>query len=1297
MTKARNLSKLASVNTSIVGNTVYISGNVSLANATLSFGANTINSTSLTSTGVVANSYGNTTAIPVITVDAAGRITNATTSSVSGVTGLSFAPANSTITVSTSTTNFDAVVTSGNSTVQGLLTVIDSVSNTSVLIAGSANSVTTAYLLAANAVSNATAAYSNAVSYANTIAGTAYSNAVSYANTIAGTAYSNATSYADTVASTAYSNAVSVAASDATSKAGTAYSNAIATAASDATSKAGTAYSNAISYANTAAGTAYSNAISYANTVAYTAAGTAYSNAISYANTVAYTAAGTAYSNVFNGGTFSGAVTVQANLTANSVRMNGDLQIDGNLTVSGNSVTINVTNLNVDDNMIYLNSNSTVSHPDLGFAGNYIDGSYKHAGLFRDATDGVWKFFHGYTPEPDASAFIDTANASFTFSNLQINYVIGNVTGSANSATYLGGNTASTLRTYSDTIAGTAYSNATTYAATIAGTAYSNAVSVAASDATTKAGTAYSNATTFATTAAGTAYSNATTYAATIAGTAYSNATAFAANASNISSGTLSASRLPATYLTSVTGTAPVVSSGGATPAISMAAANSTVAGYMTTTYASKLDGIASGATNVTNNNQLTNGAGYITGYTETDTLATVTGRGATTTTQISINAQTTINTTTPGLGTGYGLHFGGQTTNDYATGITFSAGSATATNANAGMYVQGSGSYGTKMYLATTDAYVSGAKTAITINPDGTVITNRNYLQASSSLRAPIFYDSDDTGYYTDPASTSRIRKTNLIASGSGWDDGLNLYSSDATNRWNFLVDNGAADVFRLAYNNSEALQISTDRNIRAIVDFRAPIFYDSNDTGYYVDPNNTGVALRIAGAIQGNHVNWTGEHNKIQWHSSHMYFQNMSDGIWIFRNSNGTEPILLYASGYGQASGSWRAPIFYDSNDTGYYCDPNGTSELSGLSNGTKARAGLNLHHYNRQANTSDTNYWVGSQGWATSHSWNSALTTLGSCFMDLWGSDRQHPQGNGYTHAQGLQILHYRDGGGGDANVSYGWQMVGAHDAVNRWWLRGKWGSTIRSWYEIVTYGINVGGNLYPSISYDSENTAYYVDANSSSRMNTINADILRSYSYLYLDNNYGHCIVGLYNASRYQGVFAMGDAYKLAADGTTTGNLYGMAWSHPNAGGAAGNLTDHGLLIINNGGFRCAISNSIVASANITAYSDERLKTNWRNMPENYVARLAQVKVGIYDRIDQDAVTQVGVSAQSFQKLLPQAILTAKDDMQTLSVSYGNAALASAVELAKEVVLLKETISSQEARIAKLEALINKLVG
>jgi hypothetical protein len=228
------------------------------------------------------------------------------------------------------------------------------------------------------------------------------------------------------------------------------------------------------------------------------------------------------------------------------------------------------------------------------------------------------------------------------------------------------------------------------------------------------------------------------------------------------------------------------------------------------------------------------------------------------------------------------------------------------------------------------------------------------------------------------------------------------------------------------------------------------------------------------------------------------------------------------------------------------------------------------------------------------------------------------------------------------------------------------------------------------------YDYNNTGYYVDPNSTSRMNLINADNLRSYNYMYLDNDYGCTLMGTYSSYRYQGVWSMGSSWLLPINGTTTGNLYGMCWSHPNAGGTAGNLDSHGLLILINGGLGTALSYSIRANGNITAISDERVKTNWRDMPEDFITKLARVKVGIYDRMDGENLTQVGVSAQSLQTVLPQAVTIASDEMKTLAVSYGNAALASAVELAKEVVVLKEKISSQEERIAKLEELVNNLL-
>ena len=143
-----------------------------------------------------------------------------------------------------------------------------------------------------------------------------------------------------------------------------------------------------------------------------------------------------------------------------------------------------------------------------------------------------------------------------------------------------------------------------------------------------------------------------------------------------------------------------------------------------------------------------------------------------------------------------------------------------------------------------------------------------------------------------------------------------------------------------------------------------------------------------------------------------------------------------------------------------------------------------------------------------------------------------------------------------------------------------------------YDSGSFYVDPNGTSYvndfrASIVYDRDNTGYYSDPASTSRMGTVNADLLRSYGNVYIDNNYGLGIVGVYASTRYQGVFAMGDAYKLPADGTTTGSLYGLAWSHPNAGGVAANLNTHGLLVMENGAFLAAVSGSIRARDDMRA--------------------------------------------------------------------------------------------------------------
>lgn len=98
-------------------------------------------------------------------------------------------------------------------------------------------------------------------------------------------------------------------------------------------------------------------------------------------------------------------------------------------------------------------------------------------------------------------------------------------------------------------------------------------------------------------------------------------------------------------------------------------------------------------------------------------------------------------------------------------------------------------------------------------------------------------------------------------------------------------------------------------------------------------------------------------------------------------------------------------------------------------------------------------------------------------------------------------------------------------------------------------------------------------------------------------------------------------------------------------------------------------------AITAVGDITAFSDERLKTNWRLLSPTFLDDLAELKVGIYERTDTGE-TQVGVGAQSLQRFLPQAVREGTSGM--LSVAYGNAALAACVMLAREVRELKKKV-------------------
>jgi hypothetical protein len=140
----------------------------------------------------------------------------------------------------------------------------------------------------------------------------------------------------------------------------------------------------------------------------------------------------------FSGGTgvtiTSGSIAIGQTVNTNSNVTFNNLTLQGNLQVNGTTTTIKSQSLEVSDNMIYMNGAESDLSPtqfvDVGWAANINDtGTYQHVGLFRDATDGVFKIYQGYTPEPDADPQINTGHASFAYAPFRASTLTGRYLG----------------------------------------------------------------------------------------------------------------------------------------------------------------------------------------------------------------------------------------------------------------------------------------------------------------------------------------------------------------------------------------------------------------------------------------------------------------------------------------------------------------------------------------------------------------------------------------------------------------------------------------------------------------------------------------------------------------------------------------------------------------------------------------------------------------------------------------------------------------------------------------------------
>jgi len=110
-----------------------------------------------------------------------------------------------------------------------------------------------------------------------------------------------------------------------------------------------------------------------------------------------------------------------------TVGLPDNVTIAGNLTVNGDTTTVNTATLSVEDPLIALATGNTANSVDTGFYSRYrTNGTNLYTGLFWDATDSKYKLFHGNQDAPTTT--VNTGGTGYTASTLVVGSLEGTLT-----------------------------------------------------------------------------------------------------------------------------------------------------------------------------------------------------------------------------------------------------------------------------------------------------------------------------------------------------------------------------------------------------------------------------------------------------------------------------------------------------------------------------------------------------------------------------------------------------------------------------------------------------------------------------------------------------------------------------------------------------------------------------------------------------------------------------------------------------------------------------------------------------
>ena len=590
--------------------------------------------------------------------------------------------------------------------------------------------------------------------------------------------------------------------------------------------------------------------------------------------------------------------------------------------------------------------------------------------------------------------------------------------------------------------------------------------------------------------------------------------------------------------------------------------------------------------------------------------------------------------------------------------------------------------------------------------------------IQSSSSMRAPVFYDSNDTNHYLDPHDTSVVNILKFSGSSNNGrfdaDEWGVRFKTDSGYILFGPANSGHAHIYtdRSNFYFNQQIQLNGGSLINTN-DIRAKIFYDVDDTGYYVNPASTSNlnGLTVAGTITGtiatsNKVAITGyQTNGFSFYQtsgsfagnsgwSNYFIGNHGDGSNYYNatiifpfwgppkysrlENNSQTAVYSFLTTevdhttprYLQSNASLRAPIFYDSGNTGYYTNPDGESKIvklwinNGGGSGVAWSTGLNMGDGSNYWNmiqdggiARQRNFGTGGYDWYSSG--GSQLMDLSNTGTLFAAADMRTPvfydsnDTSYYVNPAGLSDF-YSIKTTSSVDIAPRWdtsfyvaqsQHYYGHTSTQTMYLGEANHINIRNIADIH-------GQARAPIYYDRNNTAYYMHPDSTS------------------------VIVGLTMAG------ALQTAGSITAGSSGTANIY--------MGGVSGNYfrfhtnNSHTYFDANVGDIHWRQGSSTrftfyMTSANmtingsLTQNSDERVKENIVEIP-NAIDKVKAMKGVYYNRTDfNTGVTKIGVLAQEVEAVLPELIVEAPDS-GLKSVAYGEltAVLINAVKEQQTVI-------------------------